>query len=139
METLVPGSFILWTLVLVIPWLPWRNREILNVSNRTKPAFDEITVVIPARNEADVIQCTLLGLASQSERLKVVLVDDDSDDDTALLASKSPLTSLRIVKGKPLPVGWSGKLWAQHQGLELVETPSVLLLDADIYLDDGML
>ncbi len=138
-ENLAAGSLILWGIVFLLPWLPWRNREILDSSTATAADFDDITVVIPARNESDVIIRTLQGLARQSDRLKVVLVDDHSEDATASFALQSSLTNLHIVYGKPLAPGWSGKLWAQNQGLGLVETPLALLLDADIYLDDGIL
>ncbi|MGR9109063.1 MAG: glycosyltransferase, partial [Gammaproteobacteria bacterium] len=138
-EILSWASFFLWAMIIGLPWSPWRNREILNASPAEKPPLDEITVVIPARNEADVIQRTLEGLANQSANLRVILVDDHSEDETAARAAKTPLTHLRIVKGTDLPAGWSGKLWAQNQGLELVETATVLLLDADVYLDPEIL
>jgi hopene-associated glycosyltransferase HpnB len=133
------GSLVLWSIVFLLPWLPWRNREVLDASAAAPVDFDEITVVIPARNESDVILRTLQGLARQSEHLKVVLVDDRSEDGTAICAAQSSLINLRIVEGKPLAEGWSGKLWAQNQGVRLVETPLALFLDADVYLDDGIL
>lgn len=138
-EILLWGSLLFWAITLILPWLPWRNREILNASADTTPTLDDITIVIPARNEADVIRRTLEGLYRQSNRLNVILVDDNSSDNTAAIASTSPLTNLKIIQGQALPPGWSGKLWAQHQGLEFVNTPLVLLLDADIYLEDGIL
>lgn len=47
---LVRGSVILWAVPLLVPRLPWRNREVSNASDGVKPALDDITVVIPARN-----------------------------------------------------------------------------------------
>ena len=38
-----------------------------------------------------------------------------------------------------LPDGWTGKLWALNQGLQIVKTPLVLFLDADIELERGMI
>src|SRR5690606_6838783 len=52
------------------------------------------------------------------------------------LAAALPFT-LRVVAGRPRPAGWSGKLWALHQGLEHVSRSRVLLLDADIELAPG--
>ena len=51
---------------------------------------------------------------------------------------------LTVVSGRPLPAGWTGKLWAQRQGVELAESmpqkPSYLLFtDADIvYRPDAL-
>jgi hopene-associated glycosyltransferase HpnB len=72
----------------------------------------------------------------------VVLVDDGSSDGTAdvarrtLPAGQDP-DRLRIATGRPLPTGWTGKLWALKQGVELAmmlpQRPRYLLLtDADI-------
>ena len=101
-----------------------------------------IAVVIPARNEADVIARAITSLLHQQigANLHVVLTDDASTDSTAAVASQAAETanmaaSLTILDGQPLPAGWSGKVWAQQQGvakaLELY--PDYLLLtDADI-------
>jgi hopene-associated glycosyltransferase HpnB len=67
--------------------------------------------------------------------IKVIVVDDNSDDGTAKAAGKSP--NLRIIHGKPLEQGWTGKLWAVHQGILEIDqfipdADYVLLTDADI-------
>ena len=93
--------------------------------------------MIPARDEATCIPETLASLEKQGKDLAVVVVDDQSSDGTAELAQKSFAGNLRIVRGKELPDRWVGKLWALQQGLELVTTPLILLLDADIELAPG--
>jgi len=101
-----------------------------------------IAVVIPARNEAAAIGASLTSLLGQScsGSLHIYVVDDHSTDGTAEVAreaasrSSSPDT-LTVITGSPLPVGWSGKLWAVQQGIEsaLQRKPRFLLLtDADI-------
>ncbi len=129
----------LWTLVLLLPWQPWRNREVLEPGAGETADHRDLTVLIPARNEADVIGRTLEALAVQAPGLKVVLVDDGSDDGTAEVARQVDGLRLTVVAGEALPPGWSGKLWALEQGLRYVETAQVLLLDADIELKPGML
>ena len=138
-ESIAWVSLSFWGGLLVLPWLPWCTREVLNASPGKTPSLTDLTVIIPARNEADVISSTLEGLYRQSSDLKVILVDDNSTDETSAIAAQSRLTRLRIVRGRPLPRGWSGKLWAQDQGMKFVDTPLVMMLDADIYLDDGIL
>ncbi len=137
--TFLASTFI-WLLILLLPWQPWRVREIFNVESKNSHAsLDDITVLIPARDEAEHILDTLSGLEKQASYLKVVLIDDQSSDDTADIAGHSSLTNLSIVHGEKLPEGWTGKLWALQQGLRLVDTRYVVLLDADIELQAGVL
>lgn len=101
-----------------------------------------VTAVVPARNEADVIEQSIGSLLQQDYpgTLRVVLVDDGSDDgtaDLALTANGDGAERLDVLRGSPLPAGWTGKVWAQHQGvghaLSSDDRPDYLLLtDADI-------
>ncbi len=130
----------LWCVVLLLPWQHWRNREVLEPDHAVAGIDDsDLTVLIPARNEAEVISDTLRALARQAPGLKVVVVDDQSEDGTADEARRVENLDLTIVPGQSLPPGWSGKLWALEQGLSRVTTGKVLLLDADIELLPGML
>ena len=66
------------------------------------------------------------------------MINDQSTDDTAnILAEFSHKIS--VINSDPLPEGWSGKLWALEQGRKFVETPMVLLLDADIMIKKGLI
>jgi len=132
----IPGV-ILWTGILALPWQPWRNRETLEADGNTDADLSGVTVLIPARNEADVIAETLLSLASQGRNLRIILVDDQSTDATVAQADALNLENLAIINGRPLEPGWSGKLWALQQGLAQVKTKLTLLLDADIRLEPG--
>jgi len=129
-----------WIVILLLPWRPWFNTEALEPS-KTADAFDlsDLTVVIPARDEADVIAGTLDGLAAQGTGLRVIVVDDNSTDATADTVRAAAGIAVDLISGQPLPDGWSGKLWALDQGIRRVDTPYTLLLDADILLKPGML
>ena len=127
----------LWLALLLAPWQPWRCRERLEPDAEPAPDTD-LTVLIPARNEAGVIGTTLRALAVAAPHAAVVLVDDESDDGTAAAARAADHPNLQIVAGSPPPPGWAGKLWALEQGLGHVATPRLLLLDADIRLAPGM-
>jgi len=133
-------SAVLWAAVLMLPWQPWRIRETLEPENSSNDRdLTDVTVVIPARDEAPVIGATLRALAAQGRNLSVILVDDHSGDETAQEALKAMPEGLLVIPGKGLPEGWSGKLWAQQQGLRHVATPMTVLLDADIELAPGMI
>lgn len=116
---------------------------------RTEPAdrfsypLPGLVVVIPARNEAEGIGQTVTSLLQQDlPHLNIVLVDDHSTDGTAEIARTAAKTAgkeqvLHIVNGAPLSVGWSGKVWAQAQGIAYAnehfpDEPYLLLTDGDI-------
>jgi len=136
------SALIAWLVILLLPWQPWRNRHVLEklvVLQSESSDLLDITVVIPARNEAAIIGKTLAALAMQGPGLQVILVDDCSSDGTAEIARRIPGLSLTIVSGKPPPSGWAGKLWALEQGVRRVQTTYTLILDADIYLAPGVI
>lgn len=131
---------LLWLVTLVLPWYPWQNNERLEPeSQHADIALDDVTVIIPARNEALCIATTLQSLADQGPGLKTILVDDESTDATATIAENSGLKNLNILQSSRLPSSWTGKLWAQEQGFRQVKTAYTLLLDADIALQPGVI
>jgi hopene-associated glycosyltransferase HpnB len=107
-------------------------------------SWPAVTVVIPARNEADGIAETVASLLRQDYAgpLKIILVDDDSSDGTADVARRTAASlnaseRLAIIDGQPLPRGWTGKLWAVKQGVAAAQSAAdaseyILLSDADI-------
>jgi len=137
MEAVASVVAFVWLLTALLPWQSWRNREVLEGDTRFAVDLSDITVVIPARNEASVIARTLSAFKGMD--LALILVNDDSDDATTAIAKEVGLKNLQIIDSAALPEGWSGKLWAQEQGLSAVKTDFTLLLDADIYLQAGIL
>jgi hopene-associated glycosyltransferase HpnB len=108
-----------------------------------------VTAVVPARDEADVIAAAVGSLLSQDYPgpFNIILVDDDSSDGTAQRAQAAAdavgdAHRLQILRGAPLPAGWTGKLWAVSQGVAKAAAtkPKYLLLtDADIaHEPDGL-
>ena len=99
-----------------------------------------VVIVIPARNEADVIAQSVGSLLKQDYpgSLRIVLVDDGSEDGTAAAARQVAVENgevrLDILRGTALPARWTGKLWALEQGIQHAgKDPDYLLLtDADI-------
>ena len=139
MTVLLAGSafaLLAWLCVLLAPVNAHRVRERLEADPAAPDHLGDVTVIIPARDEAALIGRTIAALERQGRSLEVVVVDDQSSDDTRAAAARAGGSSLRlrIIEGQPLPDGWAGKLWALEQGLATVERPYVLLLDADIEL-----
>ena len=138
---LVAFSTLLWVGFVMLPWRPWSNGQVLDsmAGANGDSALDEITVLIPARNESQVIQRTLQSVIKQGTGLKIVLIDDNSEDATVEKSREMRLSDLHIIQSSALPAGWSGKLWALEQGRSHVTTPYTLLLDADIELARGLI
>jgi len=131
----------IWIGVLVAPWRPWSTIERLEPSSDgEEPLADlsSITAVVPARDEAALIGGTIGALVQQGRGLQIVVVDDQSSDGTADVARTAGGGACVVVAGTPVPAGWAGKLWALEQGRAYVRTPLVLLVDADIELQSGI-
>lgn len=128
-----------WAVLLLAPPWPWRNRHLLSALPGGDHDLHDVTVLIPARDEAALLPATLRALAHQGRGLAVVVVDDQSRDGTADAARGAMAQGLTVVRGAPLPPGWSGKVWAQHQAEPLLDRPLTLLLDADVELAPGLL
>lgn len=96
-------------------WL-LRERDTMPV---VQPAYwPSVVAVVPARNEADVIQRSAASLLAQDYpgEFRAILVDDQSEDGTGDLARALNNDRLTVLKGQTRPAGWTGKLWAMKQG-----------------------
>ncbi len=138
--------FALWVGILFLRGRFWYADQRLETVHKVSGLneWPEVVCVIPARNEAKTIARTVASLTDQDYpgRVNVIVIDDNSNDYTAHIAGsnlKNP-DLLHVFIGKPLQKGWSGKLWAVHQGLDKArhlapDASFVLLTDADIIHD----
>ena len=98
-----------------------------------------LTVIVPARNEsANIGPCVRSLLAQQypGQRLRCVVIDDDSQDDTpvavaSLAESDSRLT---LLSAPPLPAAWKGKVHACWYAVQATpaDTEWLCFIDADV-------
>jgi len=105
--------------------------------------WPRVAVVVPARDEAETVGYAIASLLEQDYpgELNIVLVDDCSRDATAEIARRAASacgaqSRLTVLRGQPLPSGWTGKMWALKQGVAAAlhdARPKYLLFtDADI-------
>ncbi len=92
------------------------------------PPPEPVSVVVPARDEAERLPACLAALRADPDVAELLVVDDRSRDATAEVARAG---GARVVAGAPLPEGWAGKAWALEQGLRAARGPLVVFLDAD--------
>lgn len=87
-----------------------------------------ISVVIPARDEAQRIGPLLDAIIDAPGVTEVIVVDDQSSDGTAAIAHEAGAT---VLAGSEPPDGWVGKAWALQQGFAAASGDWVVTLDAD--------
>ena len=72
-----------------------------------------VSVLIPARNEENNIEKCIKGMLIQDyENKEIIVLDDNSTDNTYRLVSSFSTSNVKVLKGKALPTDWSGKNWA---------------------------
>ena len=139
-------SLFIW-LGLLLFWGKFWLGVRLSPQKATLDSYPNVWAIIPARDEAEVIASSLASVLEQDYpgNLAVVLVDDNSSDNTSSVARQTAnrlnkTAQFHLISGQPLPSGWKGKLWALSQGIDYVSqqnlTPDYFLLtDADIKQD----
>lgn len=88
-----------------------------------------ISVIIPARNEADSLPALLASLRNGDYvPNEIIVVVGQCEDRTKEVAKGEGVT---IIDSEPLPEGWVGKPWACYQGARLAKGDILIFLDAD--------
>lgn len=103
-----------------------------------------VDVVIPVRNEADMIAHCVRGIASQdypSDRLNVFVVDDGSTDGSDNIARVvvSGHRRFHVIDAGSLPPGWTGKTHACWRGADRTHATWICFIDADTIPRDTLL
>jgi len=136
--------FAMVTLLLTRAFFQYRHYEVLSPKFMSTQDAPSVTVIIPARNEArNIFQC-VSSLREQNypeEKRNIIVVDDNSEDETSALASKAARSDSRIklIQGSKLPSGWMGKPFACWQGAQLAESDWLCFIDADTTASPALL
>lgn len=128
-------SALIWVWLLCFRGGFWRTAQRLPARSRPD-VWPSVGIVVPARDEADVLPESLPSLLSQDYPgpAAVVVVDDGSTDGTGEIArSLTGRIPATVIEAGPPAAGWSGKLWAVRAGVEeFADREFLLLTDADI-------
>jgi len=136
------AKFVLSISFLALPlgWLAERRYQQMPrlQTHRNKPEpvdiptadLPSVSIIVPARNEAANLQRLLPSLAAleYAGKLEQIVVDDNSTDETAVIAQSN---GVRVLSLDELPAGWMGKPNACHQGTAVSTGDWLLFTDAD--------
>jgi hypothetical protein len=117
------------------------NLRLLRSPSPDAPEVDEpVTVLIPARDEADHIETTVRSVLGQTgvRDLRVLVLDDGSTDATADIVERLCADDQRVtlIRGgdEPPPPGWLGKPWACARLADHATASVLVFVDADVVL-----
>lgn len=103
---------------------------------------NKVSILIPARNEADNIIGLLQSIHQQDyPYYEVIILDDESTDDTYQICAAFALQhpQFKVIKGHKLPPGWIGKNYACDQLAREATGTNLLFLDADEKIQPGLI
>jgi cellulose synthase/poly-beta-1,6-N-acetylglucosamine synthase-like glycosyltransferase len=124
----------------------WVRRAVLMVGSIRKysimpvQAWDstwaqvKISVIVPCRNEARNLPTLIPSLMAQDyPHIEYIFLDDRSTDDTLRILEDAArvYSRIKVLRGRPLPPGWTGKNNAMHQCAEAATGDWLLFSDAD--------
>jgi len=141
------GLMITWFLLLYSVIITgWVSQKVLRLTRRyrydgdVEKVFSEaklptVSVCITARNETHALAENLeYVLASDYDKLEVLVLDDNSDDDTSLIIKSFAHAGVRFIPGRPLPAGWLGRNHAYYTLSREASGDLVFFLDVDTKL-----
>lgn len=112
-----------------------RNLRALRPLAVCKDRADDVSILIPARDEAlNIGPAVEAALANPGA--EVLVLDDESSDGTAAIVRELGVRNarIRLLSGSPLPDGWCGKNWSCAQLASAATRPLLLFVDADVRL-----
>ncbi|MCF7889998.1 glycosyltransferase [Candidatus Bipolaricaulota bacterium] len=140
-------SLLIWLGLLFGRGKFWRMNQRLYPLEETEVdhPWPSVCAIIPARNESEALPESLPSVLGQEYPgdLNVILVNDNSEDNTGELAEEIAEKSaadanFQVIVPPPTPEGWAGKVWALHHGFQRakkLDPDLIWLTDADIVHD----
>lgn len=136
------GLFILCALVVIATITVANTLTFPRLKKTILKNHPFVSLLVPARDEAGVIQATVARLLAQDyPHFELIVLDDASSDGTPQLALHAGKGDgrLQVICGKTLPAGWSGKNWACQQLAEAAQGEVMVFTDADVCWEPGAL
>ena len=132
MHLLAAFALVVWVLVFIQTVVNLRLVPRLK-GEQTPKNQPLVSIVIPARNEAQIIERSVRAfLAQDYANFEVIVVNDRSTDATLEILRRIDDSRLTVIDGEEPPAGWLGKPWALQQGSSRARGDILLFVDADL-------
>jgi glycosyltransferase involved in cell wall biosynthesis len=154
------GAFLgaVWLQRIAIVW--FNRKSVADISTAeyalprnpsTRDAMPRVSIIVPARNEADHIEAALVSLLQLNyPDYEVIAIDDRSDDATGQIIDRLDRQwrergevshhRLKVLHVTELPPGWLGKVHAMWRAAGQATGEWLLFTDADVvFRDDALL
>lgn len=131
MQFVTALAMLLITIRTVIKTRPARPSK--NYADRDLPS---VTVAIPARNETgDLAQCLQTVIASDYQKLEILVLDDSSQDDTPAIIREFAQDGIRFIPGDPPRENWLAKNQAYKKLTQEATGQFILFCGVDVRFD----
>ncbi len=132
--------FILFIVNSLLLALAMVNFASIRRPNSNKEVDATVIVLLPVSNEAENIERILRELEEQVNlsHLSILVIDDNSDDETFQLAHNLVSSRVSVIQAPALAEGWIGKVAALQSGYRHIEAdlPHVVIsIDADVHFE----
>ena len=139
---LIAASLLYWGIQSILLIRSMRAVPVLRVTPRDAHSDDPlVTVIVPARNEEAVLEPALRSrLQDADPNLQFIFINDRSTDRTGAIMASVAEEDHRVeyLEIESLPEGWLGKVHAMHVGFEAATGSWILLSDADVHVEPGV-
>ncbi len=123
-------------LVVIVQFVRAAQRNLWRPTIETHRRAERVSVIIPARNEAEDLAAALETVLRQEDvEIEVIVVNDHSTDATRSIADAMSRADarIRVIHDPPLLPGWLGKCNAMQHAAAEARGDMLLFTDADIY------
>ena len=125
LHLLATTSAISWLILFFFRGQFWRADQRLTNYAKSFIKLPEIVIIIPARNEETLLGASIGSLLGQTYAglISIIIIDDNSDDSTPKIVQSwcDKNKNMQLINGTTTPHGWTGKIWAMAQGVELAK------------------
>lgn len=110
----------------------WIRKDAPSCDTNTK-----VSIIIPARDEEDnIAACVQHALNQSHSNIEVIVLDDNSSDNTFQILQQIKDSRLKIIQGKEDPPdGWRGKPWACQRAAKQATGQWLMFIDADVRIE----
>ena len=130
------GAAAFITVVVIVQYVRAVRRYLWRPTIAPGRRAERVSVIIPARNEAEDLAAALETILRQEDvEIEVIVVNDHSTDATGSIADAMAQTDprIRVIHDPPLLPGWLGKCNAMQQAAAVASGDILLFTDADIF------